>query len=289
MCLSHAALLDGLINLVNMSDVMLCSVSLAWISAINTVLRGTLFGATRIITTERYSPELVCRLIEKYKVTVLISKPEFIMKTIECAILEKNDLSSLRFVRIGGSGLPLHLKSVISSYIPNGKIYVNYGMSECTPIACDVPASKDRDTVGTLYKGICAKIVDENGNRCGANVDGEICIKMSFKFLGYVDQKDTEKVFDSEGFLLTGDVGHFDEDGYLKIVDRKNDIFKYDGCHVYPSEIESYLYQIPFIKSVCVVHVPYEAVYVPAALIIRADVSTICEKDVLDLVAGNLY
>lgn len=90
----------------------------------------------------------------------------------------------------------------------------------------------------------------------------------------------TRETVDEEGFLLTGDVGHIDKDGYLHLVDQKKELIAY-YFKIAPSDIESLLLKSPDIKTACVVGVPYDPVIeIPAAVIVRANESTITEDDV---------
>lgn len=89
----------------------------------------------------------------------------------------------------------------------------------------DYPKFTEKDTVGQLVNGAKIKIIDEKGNRCGIDVEGEICVKARFKFLGYYKNPQlTADVMDSDGFFKTGDIGHIDSDGYLYVSDRKKNI-----------------------------------------------------------------
>lgn len=163
-------------------------------------------------------------------------------------------------------------------------------MSEVGVIAsCDFPEANAINTVGKLSKGTQVKIVDEHGNRCGPNVDGEICVrKTHYKILGYFANKSaTDELLDAEGFLQTGDIGHFDENGCLCFVDRKKDLWKYNNIHISPSEIEAFLLESPHIHSACVVGIPSEGNDLPAAVIVRASSSNISEREVYDLIAGK--
>lgn len=165
------------------------------------------------------------------------------------------------------------------------------GMSEIAGVASiDYPGPSGKDSVGPLVGGSKVKIIDEEGKRCGPNVDGEICLKVNYKFLGYFGNKEaTEELFDAEDFLHTGDIGHFDDDGLLFIVDRKKDLLKYNNFQISPSEIDCYLIESSHIKSACVVGIPGEGTDLPAAVVVRANGSNISEKDVFDLVAGNSF
>lgn len=291
-CLSHAALLDSTSNfdMINSADVLICFSSLYWLSGLMILLKGTLCGATRIITTDVYSPELQFRLIEHYKVTYALNSPHHLILMMKHEQLKNTDLSSLRVQLAGGSKVPLHVQIEMNSYIPNGNVCVAYGMSEIAGVAsCDYPGPSGRDTIGQLINGMQMKIVDDEGNKCDANVDGEICVKTNYKFLGYFANREaTDELFDDEDFLKTGDIGHFDGDGYLYIVDRKKDLLKFCGFQISPSEIEEFLLGSPGIKLVCVVGIPDDvASDLPAAVIVRADGSNITGQETYDMVAGK--
>lgn len=254
------------------------------------MLTGTLCGSVRVITTEVFSPELQLALIEKYKVTFSMNAPHHLVLMMKHENFLKTDLSSLKFQMCGGSKVPLHVKTEMNYHLPNGKIHVGYGMSETAGVATlDFPGSSERDTIGKLANGCHIKIVDDHGNRLGPNEDGEICIKMNYKFLGYFGNKSaSDALFDSEGFLKTGDIGNFDHDGFLYIVDRKKDLLKYNNMQISPSEIDAYLITSSDIKSACCVGIPEETTDLPAAVIVRANGSHITEDEVFNLVAGNL-
>ena len=291
-CLSHAAYLDLITrySMINCEDIMLCFSSLYWLSGSITLILGTLNGATRLITTKPFDPELQFNLIEKYRVTYTLNAAHQIVLMTKCDQFSTADLSSMKCLMIGGSKVPFYLKSQWSERIPNGNFTVEFGMSEFSAhTTIDYPAVREKDTVGRLTGGCCAKIIDDNGNRCGVNVDGEICMKLNYKFLGYYgNQQATDELFDEDGFIKMGDIGHFDEDGDLFVVDRKKELLKYCSFQISPSEIDAFLTELPGIQSACVVGMPDEvATDLPAAVIVRADGSKVTEKDVYDMVAGN--
>lgn len=270
---------------------MLCFSSLYWLTGCLTLLRCTLFGTIRLITTQPFTPELQLRLIGQYGVTFTFNATHQIILMTKSDQFHKTDLSSVKAILVGGTKVPFHIKAELKNRLPNGNIIIGYGLSENSgPFSIDYPVTYEKDTVGRLFGGSSAKIVNEKGERCGVNVDGEICIKGNFKFIGYYNnERATDEVIDAEGFLKTGDIGHFDADGNLYFVDRKKELLKYCNAQVAPSEIDAFLTETPDIKSACVVGIPDAvATDLPAAVIVRADGSNITEKDVYDLVAGKL-
>lgn len=288
--MSHATLINACdISPLAMNDILFCFSTLYWLSGVLTLLFGSLYGATRIITTKKFTPDLLLYLIETYKITYLLNPPQQVVLTLKSDSIKNADLSSVKYYYVGGSTIPTNLPANMKNYLPNGKILPVYGMSEVTRISITTPENGRDGTVGQLRKRVIVKILDKNGNRCGINVNGEICVKPYFKFIGYYgNEMATKELHDPEGFIHTADVGHFDNDGFLYFVDRKKDFLRYYGFHISPSEIEVFLIKSPKIKSVCVVGIPDKFDFdLPAAVIVRNNGSNLNKKDVSDMVSGN--
>lgn len=261
-----------------------------WITGLIFLLMGTINGATRIATTKEFSPELQMRIIEDYKVTISFHQSYHLVDILKSGLISRTNLSNIKHMVVAGSKMPFNIRKEINSYLPHGSVNILYGLTEmAATVTADFPNYTDKDTVGRLVNGFTVKIIDEHGNRCGIDVDGEICLKSRYKFLGYFKNEQlTKETVDEEGFLLTGDVGHIDKDGYLHLVDRKKELIAY-YFKIAPSDIESLLLKSPDIKTACVVGVPYDPVIeIPAAVIVRANESTITEDDVCKLVEGIL-
>lgn len=211
------------------------------------------------------------------------------MLTAKSKQVNKTDLSHLRHFLSGGSKAPLDVCKKMNEHLPNGEVNIGYGLSETGGIASiDWPFS-GLNTIGKLFCGTQVKIVDENGNRLGISEDGEICLKQMYKFLGYYNNEEaTRELFDYEGFLRTGDIGHFDENGYLYIVDRKKEFLRYCGFQIAPAELESYLIKFSGIKSVCVVGV-YEqnSGDLPAAVIVKSEGEDTTKEEIDKIVCGT--
>lgn len=288
-CLSHAAILDGAANfdVVGTTDVILCFSSLYWVTGWIFLIAGTIKGATRIITTQPFTGELQLQLIEQYKVTVALNAPHHLSLITKCDRLKYTNLSTIKYQLVTGGKCSIFTQTKIDSHLPNGRVYAAYGLSEAGSVMS--MNINGNDSVGQLVPCFSIKIIDDNGKRCGIDQDGEICFKGNYPFLGYYgNQQATNDVFDDDGFFLSSDIGHFDANGNLFIVDRKKDLIKYCSFQISPSLIESYLVKLSDIKSACVVGIPDDANdnYLPAAFIIRNENSTITENDIHDLVSG---
>lgn len=182
--------------------------------------------------------------------------------------------------------MPSDLSNEMRKRMVNGDVYMNYGLSENGGAATFNFPIKD-GSVGRLFDGTRAKIINDKGHNCGPNENGEVCIQVPYPFLGYFgDEKSTRNAFDSDGWILTGDIGHFDDDGYLWLDDRKKDILRHRGWHISPSEIENVLVKHPGIEQVCVVGVPDLILAdLPTAVIVRSGNAVICEEEVTNLVS----
>lgn len=292
-CVSHASLAFNIgDSFVNHQQIMLCFSPLHWITGILILLYGTVKGAKRIITTENFSPELLFHLIEDYKVTFLLNAPFHIALALKSDQLKTANLSSVTYQIVVGSKMVIEWAEQWSKYLKDGThILSSYAFSELgNGISVGwVQENGKCGNVGQLANGITVKIIDDNGKRCGPNVDGEICVKHLIKSIGYFgNEKATRDLIDAEGFLYSGDIGHFDDDGYLYLIDRKKDLLKYQNYQLIPSEIEDFLLQRPEIDSVCVVGIP-DGIdsELPAAIVIRNKNSYITADDISKLIAEH--
>lgn len=293
-CLSHAALNDANIRYgqINSDDVVQCFSTLYWITGVLILITSTLHGAKRVITTQPPSAELQFRLIEKHRITYILNSPYMTTMFSKCDLLKSTDLSSLRIYLTGGSRIPKDIPNQINKYLPNGYVNVAYGMSEMTIIiAADFPVPRGGDTVGRLSRGLRAKIVDDAGERLGIGESGEICLLASHQPLGYYNNAaGNSELFDDEGFILTGDIGHFDADGYLYIIDRKKEILKFRCTQISPSSLEAHLIMSPLIKAVCITGIPHDVDGdLVAACVVRNPGADIDEPMVHQMIDGTLF
>lgn len=144
-------------------------------------------------------------------------------------------------------------------------------------------------SVGQLISGTTIKIVDDKGIRCGIGMDGEICFLLQIPFIGYHgDAAATEAFVDSDGWFHSGDSGHFDEDGFLFVVDRLKEILKYRGYQISPSEIEEAIINHPGVLSVCVVGISdTNCTDLPAAVVLKNEAADVTEQEIIDIVKSN--
>lgn len=271
--------------------------SIYWTVGVKIIIESIDNGSTRVITAKPLTAEHQLRLIEKYKMNVLNPTPGNLIPCLNYVRIHEMDLTSVKLIYMYGGKFSLNLIPVIKRHFPHARIYETYGATEiggASLASLDADNSNSNDDCNhghRILPNCIVKIVDDNENRCGPNALGEIRIKMAHKFLGYLnDPVQTANAVDDEGFFRTGDIGQFDDQGFLCISDRKKNVinvFYYDSI-VLPQEIEGHLVKLPDIKEVCVVGIPIVSEFqLPAVVAVRVPGSKLCQRDVFNAIAGE--
>ncbi|WP_134676727.1 AMP-binding protein [Ectopseudomonas khazarica] len=196
------------------------------------------------------------------------------VNTLYSALLEHGEFRALDFSSLViclGAGMPVseatakHWHQVTGCHITEA-----YGMTETGLISCN-PAGRSRPgSVGLPVSGIEISLRDESDSEVTIG-EGEICVRSPAIMSGYWKREaDNASAFTSDGFFRTGDVGTFDADGYLRIIDRKKEMIICSGFKVFPSEVERVLNAHPGIRESAVIPTPDDkAGEVPVAYIVR--------------------
>jgi len=170
------------------------------------------------------------------------------------------DTSSLRGGTTGAATVPPVLVERIRKELGIRDIITAYGMTECVNItSCRPgdPADLIAQTCGAAIPGNEVIIADDNCEEVPRGETGEILVRGQGVMLGYLDDPQaTSEAIDGNGWLHTSDVGTMDDAGYVRITDRKKDLYISGGFNVYPAEVEKLLAAHPAIAMVAVVGVP---------------------------------
>lgn len=131
----------------------------------------------------------------------------------------------MKYYLIGGRNVVAADVDKMNNFLSNGQVVVGYGITGIGFVTLNrTKSSKSSDSCGSLKNNLEAKIVGPTGNRLNIGENGELCVRTPSKLLGfYKNPRATQELFDDEGFVLTGDIGHFDNVGYLHLVERKHD------------------------------------------------------------------
>lgn len=289
--LTHANILESLPQLLSwkQNEIAFTFTPASWLGGLLIMLRSILYGSTFVFTIEPFSTKSFVRIIERYRVSVLLCATYQWLVMLKSNELFAADLSSIKDCSILGSKLPLEAKKAIKTLLPDGQVSLRYGLSEMSgTVAINFPYT-ETESVGKLVTGTHVKIVDYTGKRLGVGEDGEIFVRKTYDFGGYYDdQKTTDAHLDTDGFFQTGDIGRFDEDGFLFLVDRKKEMIICRGSRVPPATIEGILMENPKIKSVCVVGID-DPIYteLPTALVVRNNSSDIKAQEIYDIIANK--
>ena len=163
----------------------------------------------------------------------------------------------------------------------------NHALATLT--APDDPPEVVATTVGRPLEDIELRLVDDAGREVPAGSEGEVLLRGPFLFSGYYDDEEATRRTLVDGWLHTGDVARFDEDGYVHITDRKKDIFIVGGFNVAPAEVETSIMAMPGVAQVAVVGMPDDYFgEVGAAFVIPLEGTPMTPDDVVTYARGHL-
>ena len=215
-------------------------------------LAALLAGAV-VLPQPVFDVDAVLARVARERVTVLPGPPTLYQSLLAHPARAAADLSSLRLAVTGAANVPVDLVRRMSAELGFETVLTGYGLTETTGVATLCRAGDDAETVantsGRAMPGVEVRLAD----------DGEVLVRGYNVMRGYLDEPaETAATIDAEGWLHTGDVGVMDGRGYLKITDRKKDMFIVGGFNAYPAEIENVLVAHPAIAQVAVVGAPDE-------------------------------
>jgi acyl-CoA synthetase (AMP-forming)/AMP-acid ligase II len=200
------------------------------------------------------------RLIDHERITHMPGAPTHFFALLDHPDRERHDLSSLRRVLLAASIVPPELVHRLRDEIGLKGIVGGYGLTEnhATGTMSDPgdPVDIVATTVGKPVDGIEVKIVDEANQELVQGQAGEILLRGYAHMTGYFDDAAATAEAFVDGWLRTGDIGLVDERGYVRVTDRKKDIYIMGGFNVSPAEVENLLLKFPKIEQVAVVGVP---------------------------------
>ncbi|KAJ1424224.1 AMP-dependent synthetase/ligase [Sesbania bispinosa] len=274
----------------------ICTVPMFHIYGLAVFATGLLASGSTVVVLSKFEMHDMLLSIEKFRASYLPLVPPILVALLNNAdaIKGKYDLRSLHTVLSGGAPLS---KEVIEGFVekyPNVTIMQGYGLTESGGVGASTDSleeSRRYGTAGLLSPSAEAMIVDpETAQPLPANRAGELWLRGPTIMKGYFSNEEaTTSTLNSEGWLRTGDVCYFDDDGFLFIVDRLKELIKYKGYQVPPAELEALLLTHPAISDAAVIPYPdKEAGQVPMAYVVRKAGDSISEKQVMDFIAGQV-
>ncbi|UFQ96462.1 long-chain-fatty-acid--CoA ligase FadD1 [Pseudomonas wenzhouensis] len=218
-----------------------------------------LIGGHNILLTNPRDLPAVVKDLAKYRFTGFVGLNTLFVALCNNEDFRKLDFSSLKLTVSGGMALQLataeRWKEVTGCAICEG-----FGMTETSPVATVNPFSAIQlGTIGIPVPSTLCKIINDDGQELPIGEIGELCVKGPQVMKGYWQRQEaTDEILDADGWLKTGDIGLIQEDGYLRIVDRKKDMILVSGFNVYPNELEDVMATLPGVLQCAAIGIPDE-------------------------------
>jgi fatty-acyl-CoA synthase len=244
-----------------------------------------------VVLMEKADPAEILRAVPREGVTYLYLIPTLWNAVLDLPELARTDLGSLRAL---GSGTSVMTEAQILAIIErfrNPNLFVMYGQTEAGPIATLRPRDVRRKptSVGRPALNVDVQVVDGDDGPLGAGATGEIVCRSEFNMLGYWRMPEATAEAFRGGWLHTGDLAAFDDDGFLHIAGRLKEMIKCGGENVFPAEVERCLLEHAAIAEAAVFGVPdaHWGEVVVAAIVPRPD-AALSEDEVIAHVRERL-
>ncbi len=218
------------------------------------MLLPLLVGGSMLLIKSVHPPKNVIAEILLRRATILPAVPQFFRAL---AHGEAPPDFPLRLCISGGAPLPAEILKEFNERMPVPLIE-GYGLSEASPVVTlnPIDGSGQAGSIGLPISNVEVSVQSDDGKILGVGETGEICVRGANVMQGYWNQPEETARSIRDGWLLTGDIGHRNADGYFFITDRKKDMLLVNGINVYPREIEEIIYQFPGVKEAAVIGVP---------------------------------
>lgn len=226
----------------------------------------TMLQGGSIYVMDGVEPERLLSAIETYRITHLFLPPTAIYMLLAHDGITDYDYSSLRYFWYAAAPMSVDkLKEAMSVFGP--VMVQTYGQVEA-PMVCTYLSARDHQlgletgnesilrSCGKVCPQVDLVVLDEDGQVLPAGQEGEIAVKSNLLMKGYYHNPEATAEIRKDGWQRTGDMGLFDKEGYLSIVDRKRDMIISGGFNVYPSEIEQLIWGLPTVKDCAVIGIP---------------------------------
>lgn len=217
-------------------------------------------GAAMVYPDQSFDPEQVLRTVHTERCTALYGVPAMFVSLLDHPLLTEFDLNSLRTGIMAGAPCPIEVMQRVTTELHMPEVVIGYGMTESSPIsfmsATTDPLPLRVSTVGQVQPHIKAQIIDENEQVVPIGTVGQLCVRGYHVMQGYWQRQDLTAQVIKNGWLYTGDLARFNDEGYCQIVGNTKDMIIRGGENIYLAEVHAFIHQHPSIAELVLFGVP---------------------------------
>jgi acyl-CoA synthetase (AMP-forming)/AMP-acid ligase II len=274
------------------TDVIVNMFPLYHVAGLNCFLNGLLLGGATIVLMRRFELERYLSLCEQYRATVVGGPPPVILALTKSPLWDKFDLSSIKLAMCGAAplGAELHEAFEQRTGVMLGQCW---GMTEATALVSGTPEDPTRRKFGScgyLVPGCEAQVVDvATLQPLGPGETGEIWLRGPNIVKGYWNQPAANAETFVDGWMRTGDIGYFDADSCIYLVDRLKELIKYNALQVAPAELEDIIQSHPSVRDAAVIGAPEPSVgEIPMAFVVKREGAQLEAEELMQYVAARV-
>ncbi|WP_413379234.1 long-chain-fatty-acid--CoA ligase [Alkalihalobacillus sp. 1P02AB] len=238
---------------------MLAALPFFHVYGMTVVMNLAVMNGFTSVLLPRFNVKDVLKTIDKQKVTLFPGAPTMYRAILLDSTKDNYDLSSIKACISGAAALPLDTQEKFEK-VTGGKLVEGYGLTETAPVALAnlIWGKRKSGSIGVPWPDTEVAIIKPDGEHADVKEVGEVAVRGPQVMKGYWNHPvETEKTFLGD-WLLTGDMGYMDEEGFFYIVDRKKDMIIAGGFNIYPREIEEVLFEHEAVGDVAIIGVADE-------------------------------
>ncbi|MGH9186256.1 MAG: class I adenylate-forming enzyme family protein [Acidimicrobiales bacterium] len=241
---------------------MMLSVPLFHVTGCHAIMLGSIAFGMKLVIMYKWDPERALDLIERERITTIGGVPAMVWQMLESPSFASRDLSSVRSIGYGGAPAPPELVRRIEEMFPGRSPTNGWGMTETSSTASSnsgIDYIRRPESCGPPLPIVDARIVDADDNDVPLGETGELWVRGPNVVKGYWNKPEaTAECFLDGGWLRTGDIARFDDEGFIYITDRAKDMIIRGGENVYCAEVEGALFEHPAVMDCAVFGIPHD-------------------------------
>lgn len=254
-------------------ETILCVLPFFHVYGMTISMNVAVMMAAKMVLLPRFQPKDVLTAIQKERPTLFPGAPTMYIALLNHPDITKYDLSSIEACISGSAPLPLEVQEKFET-LTGGKLVEGYGLTEASPVTHCNPiwGKRKNGSIGLPWPDTKAKIVNPDTlEEMKPGEPGELMVKGPQVMKGYWNRPAETEAALKDGWLLTGDIGIMDDEGYFYIVDRKKHMIVAGGYNIYPREVEEVLFEHPAVQEAAVLGVPdpYRGETVKAFIVVK--------------------